>query len=338
MKRTFKLIITVISVVLFFAQINDVQPVIAGSTDGKYVALGGEPFGIRMFSKGVVVIDAEATLLGSDIPSPAKIADIRKNDVILTVNGTDVNSNEKLAEIINEFGGDILVFEIKRENNTIFKEIKPQCDSQGIYRIGLWVKDSAAGIGTITYYDAGNNTFGALGHGICEAETGVLMPINYGEIAKAEINSITKSKNGQVGSLNGHFLNENIGTANLNTEYGVFGTSQFTADLEFIETATKSEVRTGKAQIYCTVDDNNKEAYDIKIRRLNVNFEDIMLIEITDKDLIDITGGIVQGMSGSPIVQDGKLVGAVSHVLVNNVKCGYGVYIENMLEENEVVY
>jgi len=338
MKRTFKIFITALAVLLIYTQINNIQPVIAGSSDKNSVALGGEPFGIRMFSKGVVVIDTEETLLGSDIPSPAKVADIRKNDIILTVNGIDVNSNEKLAEIVNLYGSDGLNFEIMRDNDTINKEIRPQCDSQGIYRLGLWVKDSAAGIGTITYYDTQNNTFGALGHGICEAETGVLMPINYGEIAKAEIHSITKSKNGKVGSLNGHFLNQNIGTVELNTEYGVFGTGKANDDPKFLEIATKSEVNTGNAQIYCTVDGYNKDAYDIKIRRLKVNFEDIMLIEIIDKELIDITGGIVQGMSGSPIVQNGKLVGAVSHVLVNNVKCGYGVYIENMMEENKVNY
>lgn len=307
------------------------QQVMAEVEDTKVVQLGGEPFGIRMFSDGVLVIEVEDTLYGSDIPSPASIAGIKANDIIKTVNGETLMSNEQFTKIITNSNKNDLLLTIDRNGEIIEKTLTPQYDSRGTLRAGLWIKDSAAGIGTITYYDTDTSSFGALGHGICESQTGKLIPLSYGEIAKASINDVDKSENGDVGSLNGFFEGEIIGDAYTNCESGIFGNLKTETESEFVEVADKSEVKLGKAEIFCTVDGSSKESYEIKIKRLSHNGDDTMVIEITDPELLEITGGIVQGMSGSPIVQDGKLVGAVTHVLVNNVRCGYGIYIEEML-------
>lgn len=314
----------------FFTHKTPALVAVSDNIEDKTVQLGGEPFGIRMFSDGVLVIEVEDALYGSDTPSPAFKAGIKANDIIKSANGEALYSNEQFTDIIVNSNNTSLDLEIIRNGKIINISLIPEYDSKGIPRAGLWIKDSAAGIGTVTYYDTESQTFGALGHGICESKTGTLIPLSYGEIAKATINSVSKSENGNVGSLNGYFDGEAIGKAYNNTDNGIFGHLSCITQNESIEIADKEEVKIGDAQIYCTVNGNIKDCYDIKIKRLS----DTMVIEITDPQLLEITGGIVQGMSGSPIVQNGKLIGAVTHVLVNNVKYGYGIYIEDMIAES----
>lgn len=335
MKKAITLTLIISLLAVTFSYTPQTQQAVAEVKEVRTVQLGGEPFGIKMFSDGVLVIEVESTLYGSDIPSPASLADIKANDIIKSVNGETLYSNEQLTDIIINSNRNELNLSIDRNGEIIETTLIPQYDSQGNLRAGLWIKDSAAGIGTITYYDTSTNTFGALGHGICESKTGKLIPLSYGEIAKASISDVTKSKNGEVGSLNGYFEGDILGDAYLNCECGVFGSLSVETQNEFIEVAEKSEVRTGDAQIYCTVNGNVKKCYDIKIKRLSHNGDSSMVIEITDPELLEITGGIVQGMSGSPIIQDGKLVGAVTHVLVNAPTKGYGIFIENMLDAAE---
>ena len=326
------------AIVLFLATISytpNAQPTIAQNYETKKVILGGEAFGIRMFSDGVLVIEVEKSLYGSESPSPALLADIKANDIIKSANGTTLTSNEQFTEMILTSDEKPLELVIDREGEIIETELIPRYDSKGNLRAGLWIKDSAAGIGTITYYDNETLSFGALGHGICESQTGKLIPISYGEIAKASINDVTKSENGKVGSLNGYFEGDILGYAETNLSCGIFGNYEENIQGETIETASRNEVKTGKAEIVCTLSGCEKESYDIRIKKLNHNGENTMVIEITDPELLDITGGIVQGMSGSPIIQDGKLVGAVTHVLVNNVRCGYGIYIEDMINTED---
>lgn len=332
MKRFFSIFAVILVFSLIFSNRVPTKQVISDAVQNKTVQLGGEAFGIRMFSDGVMVIEVEDCLIGSDFTSPAIDAGIKVNDIIKSVNGETLYSNEQLTNYIENYQNIPLKLVIERENEVIETELIPSQDSQGNYRVGMWIKDSAAGIGTVTYYDRDNNTLGALGHGICESSTGKIIPISYGEIAKAKINDITKSENGKVGSLNGYFEEQTVGNVQKNTEFGIFGEINSDTTGQFIEIADKSEVKSGKAEIYCTLNGDLKKSYDIRIKRLSNRGENSMVIEITDPELLELTGGIVQGMSGSPIVQNGKLVGAVTHVLVNNVKCGYGIYIEDMMK------
>lgn len=332
MKKLTIFILTITLFTIIFSHTSPTQQALAESENSKKVQLGGEPFGIRMFSDGVLVIEVESTLYGSEIPSPAYLAGIRANDIIKSANGITLKTNEHFTEIISNSNKNELLLSIDREGQIIETVLTPQYDSQGNLRVGLWIKDSAAGIGTITYYDTENSTFGALGHGICESQTGKLIPLSYGEIAQASISDIKKSKKGNIGSLNGYFKGDIIGDALLNSSCGIFGKLTEEADGELIEVADKSEVEIGEAEIYCTLNDNVKKSYKINIKRLSQNSDNNMVIEITDPNLLEITGGIVQGMSGSPIVQNGKLVGAVTHVLVNKPTTGYGIFIENMLD------
>lgn len=329
---TFTVIFSIFSVIILSSPKS--QQVIAETENVKTVQLGGEPFGIKMFSDGVLVIDVEKTLYGSELSSPASVAGIKANDIIKSANGETIYSNEQFTNMILNSEGKDITLTIDRDGENIKKTIYPVRDSQGNYRAGLWIKDSAAGIGTITYYDTETNTFGALGHGICESTTGKLIPLFFGEIAKAKISDVNRSENGTVGSLNGYFDGDVIGEAYSNSNCGIFGQLKTKTVSQTIEIADKDEINKGDAQIYCTVDGENKCSYDIKIRKINKKEENTMVIEITDPDLLEITGGIVQGMSGSPIVQNGKLVGAVTHVLVNNVKYGYGICIEEMLKHS----
>ena len=327
-----------ISITLLFTFIISYPPpakqAVAEVDNTKTVQLGGEPFGIKMFSDGVLVIGVEDTIYGSDTPSPAVIAGIKENDIIKSIDGDIITSNEHFTKLIRNSGGNELILNIDRNGKLLKLKITPEYDLTGIPRVGLWIKDSAAGIGTITYYDTENSNFGALGHGICESQTGKLIPLSYGEVAKASISDVVKSENGKVGSLNGYFEGDILGEAYLNSENGIFGSLSCQTYSETIEVADKNEVKIGDAYIYCTIDGNKKERYEIKIKRLSHGSNQAMVIEITDPDLLSVTGGIVQGMSGSPIVQNGKLVGALTHVLVNIVTSGYGIYIEDMMNIN----
>ena len=332
MKKIFALAIVMILFLATLSYTPKAQETISSDFSSKKVLLGGEAFGIRMFSDGVLVIEVAKSLHGSESPSPAMLADIRANDIVKSIDGKTLTSNEQFTETIQNSGESSLNLTIDRNGEILETELIPRYDSQGNLRAGLWIKDSAAGIGTITYYDSETFSFGALGHGICESQTGKLIPLSYGEIAKASINDVTKSENGKVGSLNGYFEGEILGYAKNNLNCGIFGKFENNLKGNFMETASKDQVKAGKAEIVCTVSGSEKERYDIRIKKLNHNGENTMVIEVTDPELLSITGGIVQGMSGSPIIQNGRLVGAVTHVLVNNVKCGYGIYIEDMLE------
>jgi stage IV sporulation protein B len=208
-----------------------------------------------------------------------------------------------------------------------------------MYLIGAWVRDSCAGIGTVTYYDTDNH-FAALGHGICDSDTSVLMPLSSGEVVKASISGVTKSTSGKAGSLNGYFTDNKIGTLTKNTAIGIYGTTEdyYSVTENKIEVAQADEVKTGSATMYTTINNSEVCSYDIEITRIcnkkadsNENF----VIRIKDDNLINSCGGIVQGMSGSPIVQNGKLVGAVTHVFLNRPEEGFGVLAQNMVANFE---
>ena len=321
--------------VLAFAMFITGVPVSA-SAESSTVILGGQPFGVKFYNDGVMVIELEEFFNGSHYVCPAKEGGLQVDDVIKKVNGIEIKTNEDLQETATGCGGKGMSFIIERDGKELCKTVKPQANTVGTYLLGAWVRDSCAGIGTVTYYNPDDNYFAALGHGICDRDTGAMMPLGEAEIVGASISSVEKSSTGKAGSLNGYFTDKTLGTVTTNTINGIYGTIIDNSYLngDKLEIAEFDEIQTGDAQIFTTINGERPESYDLKITsirnddpRNNENF----VIKVTDKRLLDECGGIVQGMSGSPIVQNGKLIGAVTHVFLNNPEEGYGVAAQFMV-------
>ncbi len=297
----------------------------------------GTPFGIKMLTDGVIVTDFGAVNIESECISPAEAAGIKRGDVIISVNGIDVNDSITLSETVQE-SIDVCTLKILRNGKEIDITAKPVLsDDDGEYKLGLWTRDSCAGIGTMTFYDPENNIFGGLGHSVSDISTGMTLPLLDGEITTVTITDILKGSDGVPGELRGAFISESkTGTVEINSEYGVFGYSDISPVLnEPMEVADSDEIKKGKAVIYTTVAGMMPKEYDIEIEKIDYGSTSAsrnMTIRITDKELLSLTGGIVQGMSGSPIIQDGRIIGAVTHVLVNDSAMGYGIFIENMCD------
>lgn len=310
--------------------------------DELHVAVLGQPFGMKIYTKGVLVTEISDVATKNGNVNPAKAAGIKKGDYIVSVDGIKVYTNEDLVEIIENSNGKNLKFEVSRNNTTIhFSLCAVKSVETDTYKIGIWVKDSSAGIGTLTFYSPANGVICGLGHGICDSDTEELLELNSGEMVTAEILSIVKGEIGSPGKLTGKLNYKTLGEINLNSEIGVY--SKLIGDLTFnklTEIALKQEIKDGEAQIISTIDGGEPTAYNcyIKIRSANyLSKTQNLLITVTDERLLSATGGIVQGMSGSPIIQNGKLVGAVTHVLVDDPTKGYGIFAENMLETAQSV-
>ena len=302
----------------------------ASTQIGDSVILGGMPFGIR-YNTNTVTADSFCDVNGQK--SPASEAGIKKDDVIYRVNGNDIFCATDVISAIEDCGGNAVNISFKRGEKDINVNVVPiKSELDGKYKIGIIIRDSSAGIGTVTYIDPESHEFGGLGHGICKADTGEIVNIEKATLNEVKISGIVKGLSGTPGELKGIFENKKIGAISKNTECGVFGyiTDEALLHKEAVETCPKDSVKKGKAKLYCQLDSDKTEAFDIKID-LSGKDEKCFSIEITDPRLIEKTGGIVQGMSGSPITQNGKLIGAVTHVLVNDPTKGYGIYIENML-------
>ena len=292
----------------------------------KTVILGGIPFGLTMYTGGVIVVNV-------DEDGAAKDAGLRESDLITRADGAEIKSNEQLKEIISASDGRDIELSVLRGKSPISVTLTPEKGDDGEASAGMWIRDSTAGLGTVTYFDESNHSFGALGHGICDRDTGMLMPLDCGETVKAEITSVTKAQKGVAGGLNGCMSDERIGTLTVNSGYGVFGRYEIAPESKEIECAFDGDIRTGEAAIYTSVDNGEPQTYTVQIESLNLNDESgrNMVIRVTDERLTEKTGGIVQGMSGSPVIQDGRLIGAVTHVFVNSPELGYGISIGNML-------
>ena len=310
--------------------------------DELYVAVLGKPFGMKIYTNGVMVTSLSDVQTEDGIQRPAKKAGIKLGDYILSINGQAVTTNEDVMEIVEKSQGKKLKFEILRGKTKIyitFCAVKSK--ETGSYKIGLWVKDSSAGIGTLTFYSPVNDIICGLGHGICEEESGELINIKSGSIVDAQIISTEKGEIGAPGKLNGRMGYTTIGVIENNCQMGVY--SRLTGKLEFsklTEIALKQEVKNGKAQILCTLDGEGPKLYDCNIEvRSSAYHSKVqnLLVTVTDDILLEKTGGIVQGMSGSPILQNGKLIGAVTHVLVDEPTQGYAIFAENMLETAQSV-
>lgn len=301
------------------------------------VYLGGYPLGITIDGDGVTVIGLNEYIAeDGKLVCPAMQAGIEINDVIVELGGRKIYSSTKLSEIANRSNGKELAIRYLRDGELRESTILPQKDlSTHSYRLGLWSRDSSSGIGTLTYVRK-NLKFGSLGHPITDAKGNVINCKNGG-IFNCTIDGIEKGRKGAAGELKGSFcFDKRIGNVYANNKFGTFGTFNTIPSFckETIGVADINEVKVGKAQIYCTLDDNTRKCYDIEIvKAVPQNSKDDrgMVLHITDPELLDKTGGIVQGMSGSPIVQNGKLVGAVTHVFVNDPTRGYGMYAKWML-------
>lgn len=296
------------------------------------VILGGNTIGIDIKSEGIMIIGFYK-VNGNYLKS-----DLQEGDIILKVGNTTVTTITELTQAIEEnLNNDTVNITYKRKNKEYTTNLELERVS-GIYKTGLYVKDSIVGIGTLTFIDPSTNTYGALGHEITESNTSKIVEVKAGTIFKNSITSIDVSTDGSPGSKNAKFYyTTTYGDIVKNTKYGIYGNYNANySENNLIEIATPDEVKIGKATIYTVLDQETIEEFEIEITKINEN-SDIKNIsfEIKDQKLLERTGGIVQGMSGSPIVQNGKLIGAVTHVITDNVKTGYGIFITTMLEESE---
>jgi len=293
--------------------------------------VGGQVVGIQISTEGVMVagIAEIETLQGAK--SPAKEAGIRKGDFIMEINGEKVGGAAELVEKVASYEGESVELSVKRDGKSMKICIEPVLSDEKQWRMGVWLRDGISGIGTITYCDPQTGVYGALGHSISDLETGIVVPISEGCISDAQIVSIHKGSSGKPGELNGCAdVGRELGTVENNTAYGIFGQSFIDFGEKLMETA---EVRPGKASIISTVSGRQAREYSVEINRVYKDQDGSHLVlSVTDPELLSLTGGIVQGMSGSPIIQNGKLVGAVTHVFVNDPTKGYGIAIDNMLE------
>ena len=319
----------------------------------------GQTVGVKLFSDGVLVVGF------SDGESPAKDCGLKEGDVITAIGGQSLDTIEEFRQLLAENGEDAAALTVKRGSRTIELSAEPEKDEDGEYRLGAWVRDSMAGIGTMTFFDPQSGTFGALGHGIndidtallmplergsilpasvalghgvTDVDTGQLLPLDHGSIMDASVKAVKKGERASPGELKGDFdLTRDSGTLYANTECGIFGklSAEDAAKIvgAALPVAKKDEVKTGKATILATVSGNETREYDIEIEKIYSPSGSTrnLLLRVTDEELLAQTGGVVQGMSGSAILQDGKIIGAVTHVLLDDPSRGYGIFIENML-------
>lgn len=305
----------------------------------QYVVPSGDIFGVKIFTDGVLVVGMDDVPTADGIVNPAKRAGLKVGDVILSVDGNAVQTVSQLSSAIQS-GTSSVALTVRRNAKVWQTELTLAVSSNdGKPKAGLWVRDSTAGVGTMTFYCKDTGVFGGLGHAICDIDTGTVMPFGNGEAIETQISGCYKGGAGITGELCGVFQDNRLGTLLGNGETGVYGIlDAFDESATELPVATKNEVKPGHAQIIATVDDTGAQYYDVEIMKVYPNSDENgknMIIQVTDSDLIAKTGGIVQGMSGSPIIQNGMLVGAVTHVFVNNALQGYGIFAETMLKDAE---
>ena len=301
-------------------------PVRAAETPKELVPVG-HTVGIKMFARGVLVVDL------AEGKSPAKECGLAKGDVILQCNGTAVTSTEQFQQLLQ--GEEEVELAVRRGGSAKTLTAEPEQNEDGAWVIGAWIRDSMAGIGTVTYYDPATGAFGALGHGVTDTDTAQLLPFASGSVLPSTVKAVKRGQAGAAGELKGKFdLTTDLGTLRANTASGIFGELSPCALTEgdAVPVAESAEVRDGPAVIRSNVAGDCVKDYQVELRRLGDGEERNLLVTVTDPELLSATGGIVQGMSGSPILQNGKLVGAVTHVLLNDPTKGYGIFIENMLK------
>lgn len=303
---------------------------------------GGMPFGVRFLTEGITVVGFCDVDSPEGKVNPANAAGLRIGDVILRANGEALESATDLTERIERGNGAVLTLSCRRGKQEFDVQFSPVWSvSEERYKTGVWVRDSGAGIGTVTFLIPETGAFAGLGHGICDAGTGEPIPIRRGTVSDVTIRSVVKGTAGDPGELKGYFNAGKTGVLLGNTVCGVWGVYSEPPQTvaEPLRVALREDVREGDATILCTLADNTVSEYTVRLSAIDRNAAGpkCFTVTVTDPRLLEQTGGIVQGMSGSPILQDGKLVGAVTHVLVNDPTTGYGIFLENMLARMPVV-
>ena len=298
---------------------------------------GGVPFGVKLYAEGVSVVGVKDVKCDGNNVSPARNAGIREKDIILALDERAVSSVAEVSELLAKSNGNAIKVTLRRGNDEFDVTLTPIIsDDDGQYRAGIMIRDGAAGIGTVTYVNPKDGSFAGLGHGICESGTSELAPLKRGAVVNVAISGIIKGQVGVPGELQGYFSSGKIGTLFGNTECGVYGIfAEYPKGIsgETVPVGNMKEIKEGAAELWCTTDNNGICKYAVKISDIDHSGRSVknFVVTVTDPILLEKTGGIVQGMSGSPILQNGKLVGAVTHVLVNDPSRGYGIFIENML-------
>ena len=302
----------------------------------------GSAIGMKLYTDGVLVVGM------SEIEGkrPYENSGIQEGDRIIQIDQNEIDSTEDLIDVVNNSKGNSVSIQYVHNEETITTSITPVKNQDNEYKLGLWVRDAAAGVGTLTFYEPNSKMFASLGHGILDVDTSSLIKIENGELVTTNILSITKGKKGEPGEIRGTIeTGTDIGDISKNTSFGVFGIlnkpSYISVSQEDeMEVALRNEIKTGKAEIICELENGKREHYEIEIQKVFVNNNQdnkSMLIKVTDKNLLNKTGGIIQGMSGAPIIQNGKFIGAVTHVLVNDPSLGYGVFADMMLKQMKEV-
>lgn len=301
----------------------------------KKIVPSGEAVGVYMSTEGIMVLGT-GKIDGNASPSDGIL---KSGDFILELNNNKLTDKEDLMEHLSESEGEEIEVLIYRDGAERSVKIKPVSSVEGEYKIGAWVRDSTQGIGTLTYYDLEDYSFGALGHGIYDADIDRLMPLREGSITEVSITGIRKGKSGNPGELMGIIKKDEVlGKIEKNTECGLYGVMNIIEESEALPIGLKQDVEEGEAFIISDAISGEREAYSVEIEYVNrygSSPDKGMVLNVTDERLIDATNGIVQGMSGSPIIQNGKIIGAVTHVFVRNPHRGYGIFIESMLDEAE---
>lgn len=319
-----------------------VKNITVTSKSEQTVYVSGESFGIKLYTDGVIVVGTQSVDLDDEKVDPAKSAGIEVGDIIVEINGNAVYTSDDVQSVLNDNNGKPYTVKLKRKDRYKTFTLTPvYSPREGCYKAGMWVRDSTAGIGTITFYNQQSGTFAALGHQINDVDTNEIMPLLKGEAVSAKVTKIQRASSGVTGSLCCEFQNETIGKLTHNTDCGIYGS--YTAlgrSCKAYRVASMQNVKKGYAQILTTINDEKPKFYDIEITHVSMSpgsGQKDIVFRVTDKDLLSKTGGIVQGMSGSPIIQNNMLVGAVTHVIINNPEKGYGIFAQTMFEQSNNV-
>lgn len=313
----------------------------AERTERKYVNVGGDIVGIRLYTDGLLVVGVDDVVTADGNINPGELCGIEIGDIILEINDEIVCSVSDFSNKIIFSDGNSVSITVLRNNEKIYYSLTPvYSESEEKYRCGLWLRDSTAGIGTLTFADPQTGMFASLGHAICDSETQSVLPVGEGNILTADISGVTPGEKGTTGQIKGNFGDKILGELKDNNEFGVYG-SYSDSDIlygDLLPVASQTEIEVGDAEIICNIDGQGTDYYDIEIEKITYSSGKAsrsMVIKVTDDDLLAVSGGIVQGMSGSPIIQNGMLVGAVTHVFLNDPTRGYAIFAETMVSEAE---
>ncbi len=308
----------------------------AAQEPGEVIPLG-TVFGIRLFTDGVIVASLSDLYTEQGVCCPAAEAGIQPGDYLLQADGKDIPDNGALARYIGQSGGKAITFQVRRGQEVFEAQVVPVY-GEGSFKTGMWVRDSAAGIGTLTFYDPQSGVFGGLGHGICDMDTSGVMALKSGEPAPITLSGIQKGERDSPGQLRGYFSSDQaLGALLQNKETGVYGTLDTPPQGEAVEILPREEVRCGPVKLLATLDESGPQAFDAQITQVLDREQKTknLVVQVTAPRLLQATGGIVQGMSGCPLLQDGKLAGAVTHVFTEDPTTGYGIFAQTMWEESQ---